>query len=71
MITAPVWVTLSLIVAAYLQLTSSGPVLFRQERVGLGGAPFIMYKFRTMGRDAEKDGPSFARERDHRIIRGG
>jgi len=70
-ITAPIWATLSVIVAAYLRLTSSGPVLFRQERVGLGGAPFIMYKFRTMGHDAEKDGPSFASERDHRIIRGG
>ena len=30
-----------------------------------------MYKFRTMGHDAEKDGPSFASGRDHRIIRGG
>ena len=54
---SPLWVTLSLVVAAYLRLTSPGPVLFRQERVGLGGAPFVMYKFRTMGHDAEKDGP--------------
>jgi lipopolysaccharide/colanic/teichoic acid biosynthesis glycosyltransferase len=70
-VTAPLWVALGLIVAAYLRLTSRGPALFRQERVGFGGAPFIMYKFRTMEEDAEKDGPSFAREEDHRVIRGG
>lgn len=69
--TAPLWVTLGLIVAAYLRLTSRGPALFRQERVGFGGEPFTMYKFRTMDRDAEKDGPSFATEDDHRVILGG
>ncbi len=69
-VTAPIWVALGLLVAAYMRLTSSGPVLFRQERVGFGGAPFIMYKFRTMDEDAEKDGPSFATEGDQRVIRG-
>ena len=39
--------------ALAVRLTSSGPVLFRQERVGLHGEPFIVLKFRTM-----LDGPN-------------
>ena len=34
--------------ACAIRLTSPGPVLFRQERIGLGGRPFQLYKFRTM-----------------------
>ena len=34
--------------AAAVRTTSRGPVLFRQERIGLGGRPFVMLKFRTM-----------------------
>jgi lipopolysaccharide/colanic/teichoic acid biosynthesis glycosyltransferase len=68
-VTAPLWVTLGLVIAAYLRLTSRGPALFQQERVGFGGEPFTMYKFRTMNHDAEKDGPSFASEGDDRVIR--
>jgi lipopolysaccharide/colanic/teichoic acid biosynthesis glycosyltransferase len=43
---------LLLLVAAAVKLTSRGPILFRQERVGQGMAPFIMLKFRTMHPDA-------------------
>lgn len=52
-VTAPVW----LIIAAIVKLDSPGPVLFQQERVGLGGRRFRMLKFRTMrcGADDEKD----------------
>ncbi|MFN8050223.1 MAG: sugar transferase [Acidimicrobiales bacterium] len=39
---------LGLACAVAVKLTSSGPVLFRQERVGLGGEPFMVLKFRTM-----------------------
>ncbi|HLA89887.1 MAG TPA: exopolysaccharide biosynthesis polyprenyl glycosylphosphotransferase [Gemmatimonadaceae bacterium] len=44
---------LLLLVALAVRLTSHGPALFRQIRVGLGGDPFVMFKFRTMVHDAE------------------
>ena len=37
-----------LIIALYIKLNSYGPVLFKQERAGLMGRPFVCYKFRTM-----------------------
>ncbi len=43
-----------LLVSLVIKLTSRGPVLFRQVRVGLGGDPFVMMKFRTMVDDAER-----------------
>ena len=44
------------IVALWIKLDSAGPILFRQQRVGLGGAPFWILKFRTMRPNAEKQG---------------
>jgi Undecaprenyl-phosphate glucose phosphotransferase len=58
-------------VALAVKLTSRGPVLFRQERVGLDGRPFAMLKFRTMRGDAESDGPRFAEPSDPRVTRVG
>src|SRR6185369_9998512 len=43
-----------LIVSLAIKLTSRGPVLFRQQRAGLNGRPFTMYKFRTMVTNAEQ-----------------
>lgn len=43
-----------LVVAVAVGITSPGPVLFRQQRVGKGGTPFRMYKFRSMWVDAEQ-----------------
>lgn len=42
------------LIALLIKLTSRGPVLFRQQRAGLNGRPFTMYKFRTMVADAEQ-----------------
>jgi lipopolysaccharide/colanic/teichoic acid biosynthesis glycosyltransferase len=41
------------VIALAIRLDSPGPILFRQERYGLGGRPFTMYKFRTMIVDAD------------------
>ena len=43
-----------LIIALLIKLLSPGPVLFRQQRSGLNGAPFTLYKFRTMVTNAEQ-----------------
>ena len=62
---APLWFFLALLI----RLTSPGaPSIFRQERIGRNGKPFIMMKFRSMVADAEKvSGPKWATEHDPRI----
>lgn len=42
-----------LVIVIAIKLDSRGPVIFRQERVGLGGEPFVIHKFRSMATDAE------------------
>lgn len=54
---------LLLVLALLVRSGSPGPILFRQERVGLRGAPFTMLKFRTMVVDAEDQLPSLLDER--------
>ena len=64
---------LVLLSPVYLYLTlriksdSEGPVLIKQERIGYLGKPFMMYKFRTMQKDAEKNGPTLSSENDGRV----
>jgi lipopolysaccharide/colanic/teichoic acid biosynthesis glycosyltransferase len=72
-----------LIVAAIgIKVTSPGPAIFKQKRSGLGGKPFMIYKFRTMVKGAEakrkelealneQDGPAFKLENDPRLTRIG
>jgi sugar transferase (PEP-CTERM system associated) len=58
--------------ACLIKLESSGPVLYRQERVGLNGRVFTILKFRSMRADAETDGrPRWAAKRDPRITQVG
>jgi len=50
----------------------SGPVIYKQERIGKGGKPFYIYKFRTMKTDAEGDGkPHLAGQNDDRVTKVG
>lgn len=73
-LTSPIMIGTALAV----KLTSPGPVLFAQERVGMWGEPFLCYKFRSMYIDAEErkaelmaeneaDGPVFKMKNDPRI----
>jgi sugar transferase (PEP-CTERM system associated) len=56
------------LIALAIRLTSPGPVLYRQKRVGRSGEIFICYKFRTMRMDAEATtGPMWAEDDDPRI----
>lgn len=57
-VTIPLLVLISpvlLLIAVAIKLTSAGPVLFRQERTGLGDEPFMMFKFRSMIVSAPSD----------------
>ncbi len=57
-----------IVTALLIRFTSEGPVVFAQERVGLHGEPFTMYKFRSMYQNAEKKtGPTWATDDDPRI----
>ena len=61
-----------LVTALAIWLDSPGPILFFQERVGLGGRAFRVIKFRSMKIDAEEDGkPRWASSNDRRITRVG
>jgi exopolysaccharide biosynthesis polyprenyl glycosylphosphotransferase len=63
---------LMLLVALLIRLDSRGPALYRQERVGLGGQAFTLYKFRSMCEDAETAGqPRWAAAADPRVTRVG
>lgn len=55
-----------LAIAVVSLVTSGRPVLYRQERVGAGGHPFSMLKFRSMHRDSEPDGPGWTTRDDPR-----
>jgi sugar transferase (PEP-CTERM system associated) len=61
-----------LLTALAVRLESPGPIIYRQERVGLGGRPFMCLKFRSMRTDAEKDGVArWATKNDARVTRVG
>jgi sugar transferase (PEP-CTERM system associated) len=63
---------LILVTAVLIKLDSHGPVFYRQERTGLHGETFTLFKFRSMAADAEVAGkPQWAQQRDPRITRVG
>jgi sugar transferase (PEP-CTERM system associated) len=63
---------LLVVTAGLIKLESTGPILYRQERVGLRGEVFTIFKFRSMRADAERDGnPQWAAKGDPRVTRVG
>tara|TARA_Y100001970_G_scaffold460_1_gene542 strand:- start:1471 stop:2880 length:1410 start_codon:yes stop_codon:yes gene_type:complete len=67
-ITFPILFVISILIKS----SSKGPIIFKQERVGLNGKPFIVHKFRTMYEDSEKEtGPVWAKTNDPRITKVG
>ncbi len=60
---SPIFVVVSLIII----ISSRGPIFFVQERIGLHGVPFNIFKFRSMFVGAEKDTPMLSSENDNRI----
>ena len=54
-----------------VRLTSRGPAIFKQQRAGKGGKPFVFYKFRTMCTDADPYGASPKSGKDPRLTRTG
>ena len=59
------------IITVLVMIDSSGNPIFSQERLGKNGKPFVIYKFRTMHKDAESDGPQWAKEKDIRCTKLG
>ncbi len=58
---------LEILIAFLVKLSSRGPIIYKQTRVGKNGREFVIYKFRTMRADAEKNGPQWAETGDKRI----
>jgi exopolysaccharide biosynthesis polyprenyl glycosylphosphotransferase len=55
------------VLALLIKLSSRGPIFYTQERIGKNGIPFRIIKFRTMYTDAEKAGPTLAKDNDPRV----
>jgi undecaprenyl phosphate N,N'-diacetylbacillosamine 1-phosphate transferase len=62
---------LLVVIGIIIKLSSSGEAIFKQERAGKGGRPFVFYKFRTMRKDVEPFGPSPKSGNDTRLTRVG
>ena len=58
---------IALILTVVIKITSKGPVIFKQERIGQHGKPFYIYKFRSMYIDAEVNGPALSSQTDPRV----
>lgn len=62
---------LLLYVIIRIRFSSKGPIIYSQERIGYKGKPFYMYKFRSMIKEAEIDGPALSSDNDPRITKWG
>lgn len=66
-----VFLPFGIVLALAIALESRGGVFYRQERIGKDGVPFKLWKFRTMRKDADKQGKLTVGMRDSRITRVG
>lgn len=57
--------------AVMVKLSSKGPIIYKQQRIGLFGRPFNIYKFRSMYVNAEEAGPALSSKTDARITKWG
>jgi exopolysaccharide biosynthesis polyprenyl glycosylphosphotransferase len=64
-ISLPISLPLSILIGLLIKITSPGPIIYRQERIGKNNKPFFIYKFRTMKFD--QTGPLWTMENDDRI----
>ena len=68
---SPLVLGMTMLVAGWLRVVAGTGVVLRQRRVGRGGRPFTLVKFRTMAADAENDGGARLADRDdQRVLRG-
>lgn len=67
LVSLPFW----LIIALLIKIDSQGPIFYRQKRVGKDRKTFWLFKFRSMQKEAEKDGPVWAEKKDPRVTRMG
>lgn len=58
-------------IAIRVKLSSAGPIIYKQQRIGFKGKPFNIYKFRSMYIDAESSGPALSSDHDPRITKWG
>ncbi|HEY6074985.1 MAG TPA: exopolysaccharide biosynthesis polyprenyl glycosylphosphotransferase, partial [Anaerolineales bacterium] len=72
LVAMPLFLLMLIPIAIAIKLDSKGPIFYKQIRLGRAGEPYSIYKFRTMGVDAEKDGKArWAETNDPRITRVG
>jgi exopolysaccharide biosynthesis polyprenyl glycosylphosphotransferase len=62
---------LLLFIVIRTRFSSAGPIFYSQERIGYKGKPFLIYKFRSMFADAEKEGPALSSDNDPRVTNWG
>ena len=62
---------LYLYIAIRVRMSSPGPIIFCQDRVGVSGKSFVIYKFRSMYENSEPDGPQLSHETDDRVTKWG
>lgn len=71
LISSIVFLPFMLLIALAIKIDSKGPIFYKQERVGLNGKKFMLYKFRSMVQNAEKDGAQWATLNDERCTKVG